>query len=358
MYSGGLNEGLAEQAKALYSSAQYSFSNIKTQTIANTYFAYYDVLQAEKNVALADDAVLRLSKHLSVVEAQYAEGIVIKSDLLRTEVELAQMKQNLSKAQNDCKMARSRFIMLLGLSDDQDIVLADLPTETVYDGLLSQAVAIALTHRMDLQQAYQEKEAAWSGVKIAQSGRLPAVSLSLKQAWQNQEQVSNLWSAQLMVSVNVFDGGSTTAKINQAEWETRNKQALLRQKQEQITMEIKEAYFNMQNAKTALAIASQVVNKAEEDCLIAQVRYQAGVGSNLDVIDAQGALTTAKLNHINSRYDYNKYGKVTKNTAGQTQTVSASTEEQSASMEEIASSSQNLARMAEQLKTTIRAFQA
>jgi outer membrane protein TolC len=72
-------------------------------------------------------------------------------------------------------------------------------------------------------------------------------------------------------------------------------------------LENKEAYFNMQNARTAMEIASQVVAKAEEDYMIAQVRYQSGIGTNLDVIDAQGALTTAKLNHINTRYDYNKY---------------------------------------------------
>jgi outer membrane protein TolC len=63
----------------------------------------------------------------------------------------------------------------------------------------------------------------------------------------------------------------------------------------------------MQNARTDLDIASQVVAKAEEDYAIAQVRYQSGMGINLDVMDSQGALTTAKLNYSNARYDYNKY---------------------------------------------------
>jgi outer membrane protein TolC len=131
--------------------------------------------------------------------------------------------------------------------------------------------------------------------------------LSLKKEWQNQEAATNPWSAQVDVSFNIFDGNKTKSKIKQAEWEIAKTQELLQQKIEQVTLEIKEAYFNLQNARTAVDIASQVVTKAEEDYAIAQVRYQSGIGSNLDVIDSQGALTSAKLNYTNARYDYNKY---------------------------------------------------
>lgn len=307
LYSGGLNEGLVAQAKELYTGAQYNLANAKQQVITNTYLAYYNVLQAEKNVALADEAVQRLTQHLSVVEAQYAEGIVIKSDVLRTEVELAQAEQNHSKAQNAYKLACSQFITLLGLPADQDITLADIGELSAYDGTVVQAVQTALARRTDLKQTFQEEKAAQQGIRIAKSGHLPTVSLSLKKEWQNQEASADPWSAQVAVSLNIFDGSKTKAKIKQAEWETAKTHELLQQKTEQITLETKEAYFNMHNARTAVAIASQVVAKAEEDYAIAQVRYQAGVGSNLDVIDSQGALTSAKLNYTNARYDYNKY---------------------------------------------------
>ncbi len=133
------------------------------------------------------------------------------------------------------------------------------------------------------------------------------MSLSLKKEWQNQDSAPNPWSTQLTVGFNLFDGSKTKSKIKQAEWEITKTHEMLQQKMEQITLETKEAYFNLQNARTALDIASQVVAKAEEDYAIAQVRYQSGLGTNLDVIDSQGALTSAKLNYTNARYDYNKY---------------------------------------------------
>lgn len=307
LYSGGLNEGLVAQAKELYTGAQYQLAHTKQQVITNTYLAYYNVLQAEKNVALADEAVQRLTHHLSIVEAQYEEGTVIKSDVLRTEVELAQAKQNHSKAQNAYKLASSQFITLLGLTADQDIALADTGEMPAYDGSVAQAIQTALSQRTDLKQIHQEEKAARYGTQIAKSGYLPTVSLSLKKEWENQENSADPWSAQVAVSFNVFDGSKTKAKIKQAEWETAKTHELLQQKIEQVTLETKEAYFNLQNARTALDIASQVVAKADEDYEIAQVRYQSGIGTNLDVIDSQGALTSAKLNYTNARYDYNKY---------------------------------------------------
>ena len=72
-------------------------------------------------------------------------------------------------------------------------------------------------------------------------------------------------------------------------------------------LEIKEAYFNMKNNRTLLDLASKVVGKGEEAYAIGQLPYQWGIGINLDVIDSQGALTSAKLNYINACYDYNKY---------------------------------------------------
>lgn len=307
LYSGGLNEGLIAQSQDLYTGAHYNLAYTKQQVISNTYLAYYNVLQSEKNVDLADEAVQRLTQHLVIVEAQYAEGIVIKSDVLRTEVELAQAKQNHSKVQNAYKLASSQFITLLGLPADQDIALADTNEEKVYDGSISQAVQNALAHRADLKKVYQEEKAAAHGIQIAQSGHLPSVNLSIKKGWNNQEETVNPWSIQVAVDFNIFDGNKTKAKIKQAEWETTKNNEFLKEKIEQVTLETKEAYFNMHNARTAVDIASQVVAKAEEDYTIVQVRYQAGVGSNLDVIDSQGTLTSAKLNYTNARYDYNKY---------------------------------------------------
>lgn len=307
LYNGGLIEGNIAQTKELYTGAQHTLAYTRQQVITNTYLAYYNVLQAEKNMVLADEAVQRLTQHLAVVNAQYADGIVIKSDVLRTEVELAQAKQTFSNSQNAYKLASSRFITLLGLPADQDIALTEIGEPSAYDNSIDQAVQTALTQRTDLKQTYQDGKAAEQGIPIAKSGHLPTVSLSLTKDWQSRDSATDPLSTQLTVSFNLFDGNKTNARIKQAEEELIRTNEVYTQKAEQVTLETKEAYFNLHNARTAADIASQVVAKAEEDYAIAKVRYQSGVGDNLDVIDSQVALTTAKLNYTNARYDCHKY---------------------------------------------------
>lgn len=307
LYSGGLNEALVAQAKELYSGAKYQLDYTKQQVITDTYLNYYNILQAKKNISLAEESVQRLTQHLYIVKAQFQEGAVTKSDVLRTEVELAQAKQNLSKAQNSCKLANIHLLTLLGLPLNQEISLSEPGTTSFYEGSSDLAIKIALLNRADLKQYRQNEKAALQNVKISQSGNLPTISLELKKDWPSQQNYTKQLSAQITVSFNVFDGGKTKSKISQANYELLKTNELFQQKAEQISLETQETYFNLQNSRTALDIASQVVNKAEEDYEIALVRYQAGIGTNLDVIDSQGALTSAKLNYANARYDYIKY---------------------------------------------------
>ena len=77
------------------------------------------------------------------------------------------------------------------------------------------------------------------------------------------------------------------------------------QKKDAIQLEVRQAYLNMREAEKRIQTNQVSVEKAEEDFKIAQVRYSAGVGTNLDVIDAQVALTSARTNYIVSLYDYN-----------------------------------------------------
>lgn len=153
-----------------------------------------------------------------------------------------------------------RFNTLLGLPAGQDITLADTGTVSAYEGPVAQAIQTALMQRADLKQVRQEEKAAQQGIQIAKSGQLPTVSLSLKKDWQNQAVPANPLSAQVALSFNVFDGNKTKAKIKQTEWETSQKHELLQQKTEQVTLETQETYFNMQNARTDLDIASTWVN--------------------------------------------------------------------------------------------------
>ena len=104
---------------------------------------------------------------------------------------------------------------------------------------------------------------------------------------------------------NVFDNNVTRAQIKQAEVAMMKTMEQEQQKKDSIQLEVRQAYLNMNEAEQRIQTSQVSVEKAQEDFKIAQVRYSAGVGTNLDVIDAQVALTSAQTNYIQSLYDYN-----------------------------------------------------
>ena len=103
----------------------------------------------------------------------------------------------------------------------------------------------------------------------------------------------------------MFDSGLTRAQVRQAEADIEAAKEQARQKQDAIQLEVRTAYLDVKEAEKRIHTSSVSVEKAEEDLKIARVRYNAGVGTNLDVMDAQVALTTAKTNYVQSLYDYN-----------------------------------------------------
>ena len=103
----------------------------------------------------------------------------------------------------------------------------------------------------------------------------------------------------------MFDNNVTRAQIKQAEVAMMKTMEQEQQKKDSIQLEVRQAYLNMNEAEQCIQTSKVSVEKAQEDFKIAQVRYSAGVGTNLDVIDAQVALTSAQTNYIQSLYDYN-----------------------------------------------------
>jgi outer membrane protein TolC len=103
----------------------------------------------------------------------------------------------------------------------------------------------------------------------------------------------------------LFDTNLTLSKVKQAETEVAQATEKFRQTKDSVSLEVRQAYLSMKEAEKRIETSQVAVAKADEDFKIAQVRYSAGVGTNLDVIDAQLALAQAKTNYIQALYDYN-----------------------------------------------------
>ena len=246
--------------------------------------------------------------HLKNVQAQYSVGTVAKSDVLRSEVELANNQQSLIKAQNNYDLAVSRLNNIIGLPLDTEVKLKDELKHNRYELSLADAIQYAMIHRPEAIQADYAIDAAKQGVKAAESGKLPTVDASATTGWSDTKfpgMENNSNSIGISASWNVFDSGVTHARIKQADSAVAKAAIQAQQTKDTVQLEVRQAYLNMNEADKRISATYVAVEKAEEDFKIGGVRYGAGVGTNLDVIDTQVALTQAKNNYIQAMYDYN-----------------------------------------------------
>ncbi len=300
LYSGGRLEGAVEQARLNAASAEQ-------QVILDTATGYYGVLQARNMVTVNQEAVDNLTAHLKNVQAQYDVGTVAKADLLRSEVELANAQQNLTKAQNNYDVAVASLNKTVGLPMDTQNSYQDDFSYEPYEPSLTDSIGQALKSRPEISQADNSAAIAAYGVKIADSGHRPTISVSGAESWAGDNFPGNdsNWSLGMTASWNIFDAGLTKAKVNEAQAAVVKVGEQNQQTRDAIELEVRQAYLSMKEAEERIQTSQVARDKAVDDLKIAETRYAAGVGTNLDVIDAQLALTQAKSNYTQALYDYN-----------------------------------------------------
>lgn len=306
LYNGGRTDKQIDQAKEGELIADLGIEKAKQQVKLDATTGYYNVLQARNMVKVNQETTDNLKAHLTTVQEKYKVGVVAKSDVLRSEVELANAEQNLTKTENSYNVAVASLLNVLNQTSEAEVVLKDDFGYEKYTQSLEESLAIAQKNRPDIAQADANVRVADGSVSIAEAGNLPTVSLSASTGWNDSVLPENEnWSAGVSASWNIFDAGLTKSKVKQADASLVKAKEQAKQVRDSVALEVRQAYLNMQEAEKRIQTTEVAASKAQEDMLIAQEKYKAGVGTNLDVIDAQLALTQARTNRIQALYDYN-----------------------------------------------------
>lgn len=313
LYTGGQLEGAIEKARKNYLSYRYALEGSYQSAKLNATTGYYDVLQASNTVTLCKETVDRLADHLKNAQAQFDVGVVAKIDVLRSQVELASAQQSLTKAENAYDLAISNLDNVIGLPLSTKLNLNEGLEYKPYNNTMDNCLTYAMTNRPAVHQAEAAVDMAKAAQKIANAGNLPTVGIGATQAWAGSGLRDNSWpglkndnwQVGVSVSMNIWDYGVTAAKVAEAKANVVKAQETYRQTTDSVQLSVRNNYLSLREAEKRISTSSVAVAQAEEDYKIAQIRYQAGVGTNTDVIDASVSLTNAKNNYIQALYDYN-----------------------------------------------------
>lgn len=311
LYTGGLVEGQIDVAKLGKTNAQEEILRVEQATKYSAIQGYYGLLAYQELQGVYHEAVDNLQGHLDNVQAQYNVGTKAKVDVLSSDVSLANAKTTAITADNNVAVAESNLNNILGLPLETKLNLADhqLPFDT-YNISLQEATDYAMKYRPEVLQAAIAVQEAERNIDIANAGNRPTVAITGGNDWADNtfpgiDANKRSWKVAAGVTYSLYDGGATKAKVNQAKQDLLVARETEQKTREAVQLEVKQAYLNIRSAAQKVEETQTVVDQARENYRIQNIRYQAGVGINLDVLDAQLSLNEAQVNHIQALYDYN-----------------------------------------------------
>ena len=319
LYSGGKNEGNIAIAGTEAAIAGLTLERTRQDVRLSALSAFYDALQALKTVAVDQETVDNYALHLNNVSAQYSAGSVPKSDVLRSEVELADAQQTLLKTQNAYAVAMNKLRNVIRWQRDEGIELTPEFGYSPFQQSMEACVAFAKEHRPDLKKYQLSIKEAEQNVGVANADKRPSVSLTTGTSWTDTvlpKDADKDFYVGVTTSWNLYDSQVTGAKVKKAQLAVDAARLELESQSDTVVLAVKEYYLGLREAEKRIDTTRLAIHKAEEDYFIAEAKYRAGAGIILDVIDAQLALTTARNNYIEAQHDYVTYKAELENAMG------------------------------------------
>ena len=281
---------------------------VQNETALSVKDQFFNILRDQAQVTVYEQQVTADTESVRVTQARVTAGAAAEYDLLTAQTTLSNAQQQLSSARNTLTLAQVNLNNLLGVGADEVIGLQEPPTppltQTFSTPLLTRT---AFARRPELKQADNNVVIAQKLIKLAGASLMPSLSIVGSGNYSGNVSGSSSHdtaSLSAVLGIPLYDGGTTRAKIKEAQADLRSQEITRDQLRQNVTIEIRQALSNINDAQTRAASAGVGVTQATEAYRLATVRYQNGIGTILDEINAQAQLAQARTNLLNAQYDY------------------------------------------------------
>jgi outer membrane protein len=316
IYEGGRLLSAVRTARLLNKQAWLDYESTVADTLLTVSTAYDDVLRAAMQINVRTDAVTFLRGYLHDTTSKFNAGSAPQFDVLRQTAELGNAEAERVRAIGEYRVAKQRFVELLGcnlprtVSDD---LLLNLTTPLVarsYPQTLSTSLAEAQKNRTEILALEKEERLRDEAIIDAKAGYKPSV-----QAFAGYELTSRVESRNagdevhgglvgVRVSWAIFDGFLAKGRVDEARARRAKSAEARAETMRQVELQVRTAWSDLRTARAVLDAQIDNVRTAERSLEIAQARYNAGAGTQVDVLDAQSALTQARGQYVNALRDH------------------------------------------------------
>ncbi len=306
IYDFGRTSGTVAATRGNREAAEKALTITRQDLTLRVRNAYYLLLATEKQVIAVKETVKSRQEIFRQAQEFYSQGIRAKVDVARSEATLFAAKTSLIRAENNREIARLELANAMGIASigerslvEPSSVLLPLPEKS-----LSQQHA--QHNRAELQQFAALRTAASGNLKSAKSSFLPILSgvASAGYAERDFPPQGNVWGVGLNLTMPLFSGFSSIQQVREAIANINSIEARQNNLKLQISKEVESAWLGGNEAAARIVSSQKEVAAANESKSLAEGRYLEGVGSIIEVTDAQSQALDARTANIQATYDY------------------------------------------------------
>jgi outer membrane protein TolC len=294
-------------------SSMEDYNKDKSDLIFNIKNTFFNLLKLQKVLYLISENIKQVESHLRDIKNFYEKGLSDKNDVLKTEVQLSNVKVTYLETENLVKISKLNLCNLIGINLSLDIDIQDIRLDSAYSiNSLEHYLNVACTNRADLKSTDYKVRMAESNVKLAGSNWFPQVFLSANYTYANPNQrimpalkeFKDTWDIGVSLSFDIWNWGLNSAKVDQASSQLNEVQNGLSQLKDGVILDVNQSYLTVLQSREKILYTQKALEQGEENYRIALEKFSKGLLSNSEMLDAEVILLQVKVNNTNAIIDY------------------------------------------------------
>jgi outer membrane protein len=301
-------------AASIYSqAAEELYRGKEVETVTKVRKAFYGVLLATEALKMMQSTLKNAEENLKNVQLMKEQGIVSDYDELRAQVGVENLRPMVMQAENNRTLALDGLKGSIGAQTSDEIEIEGELSFVEYDsGLLAEASQRAMESNSNLRALRYQVEVNSKFLSVERSNYLPTLAAFGNYQYQGQQNTLNFSSMNfvssstvgLNLSMNLFQGFQTNARVDQAKLEIRKSEAMLASAETGIKTAVHSLVGTINQTRRRVEAQQKTVEQAERGYRIVTTRFSSGAATQLEVNDAQNALNQANVNRIQAIYEY------------------------------------------------------
>lgn len=295
--------------------SEAAYLNSEASVITDIKMAYFDALIARDQLKLIEQSIARWEESRKDTRAMFRQGVAADIDTLKAFLSVENLRPELLQAESRVGITMTRLKNVMGISADSTIILAgklELSSAS-YPSDIGLAYREALERRPDFRQLNLQVQAQGEKVSSARAEHYPVLSafgrLQSQTAFNDDVKPSDSrWpvssSVGLQLTMPIFTGFRISSKVEQSKIEQLQTRTRVEDLKANIRAEIEIMLSNYRESQKRIEVQSKTISVAERSYRISQLRFKEGIGSRLELTDAELQLNKAKTNYLQAVYDY------------------------------------------------------